>query len=119
MRECVYRGYPGGAVEYVTRGRTRPLAARLDIMNASPTGFSWGYGGSGPSQLALAILSHHFGRGRAADGRALDLHQAFKWGVIAKLDYGQAWQLTSAQVQEAMEEIGREDVALQGQEGVT
>lgn len=28
----------------------------LRIRNHSPTGFSWGYGGSGPSQLALAIL---------------------------------------------------------------
>ena len=26
------------------------------VYNHSPTGFSWGYGGSGPSQLALAIL---------------------------------------------------------------
>lgn len=28
------------------------------IMNHSPDGFEWGYGGSGPSQLALAILYH-------------------------------------------------------------
>jgi hypothetical protein len=26
------------------------------IRNHSPDGFSWGYGGSGPAQLALAIL---------------------------------------------------------------
>ena len=25
-------------------------------MNHSPTGFAWGYGGSGPAQLALALL---------------------------------------------------------------
>jgi Family of unknown function (DUF6166) len=26
------------------------------VVNHSPTGFSWGYGGSGPAQLALALL---------------------------------------------------------------
>jgi Family of unknown function (DUF6166) len=26
------------------------------LMNHSPTGFAWGYGGSGPAQLALALL---------------------------------------------------------------
>jgi hypothetical protein len=28
----------------------------LKIYNHSPTGFNWGYGGSGPAQFALAIL---------------------------------------------------------------
>jgi len=27
-----------------------------EIINHSPDGFAWGYGGSGPSQLALSIL---------------------------------------------------------------
>lgn len=35
----------------------RPLPLRLDLWNHSPTGFEFGYGGSGPAQLALAILS--------------------------------------------------------------
>ncbi|MCK4554525.1 hypothetical protein KAU19_06245, partial [Candidatus Parcubacteria bacterium] len=26
------------------------------VINHSPDGFAWGYGGSGPAQLALAIL---------------------------------------------------------------
>lgn len=34
----------------------RSLNPRLDLFNHSPTGFEWGYGGSGPAQLALAIL---------------------------------------------------------------
>ena len=35
-----------------------PLSPRwsLSIRNHSPTGFEWGYQGSGPAQLALAIL---------------------------------------------------------------
>jgi hypothetical protein len=28
----------------------------LRVRNHSPTGFSWGFGGSGPAQLALALL---------------------------------------------------------------
>lgn len=33
------------------------LPLRLDIENKSPSGFAWGYGGSGPHQLALALLA--------------------------------------------------------------
>jgi len=32
------------------------LNLSLKIYNHSPTGFNWGYGGSGPAQLSLAIL---------------------------------------------------------------
>lgn len=33
-----------------------PIEPSLKISNHSPTGFEWGYRGSGPSQLSLAIL---------------------------------------------------------------
>ena len=37
----------------------------LRVRNHSPDGFSWGDGGSGPAQLALALLlgNHHGGDG--------------------------------------------------------
>jgi hypothetical protein len=35
------------------------LDPRLDLYNHSPNGFEWGYSGSGPAQLALAILADH------------------------------------------------------------
>ena len=38
-----------------------PLNPRLDLRNHSPTGLEWGYCGSGPAQLALAILADHTG----------------------------------------------------------
>lgn len=44
----------------------------------SPTGFSWGYGGSGPADLALNILALFI-----PPQEAWRLHQAFKWDVIA------------------------------------
>ena len=36
--------------------RCQPLPLRLDLFNHSPTGFSWGYGGSGPAQLVAQQL---------------------------------------------------------------
>jgi len=39
-------------------GEFLPLYPSLNIVNHSPDGFSWGYCGSGPAQLALAILLH-------------------------------------------------------------
>jgi hypothetical protein len=53
------RGRDSNSVEVRGHGstRTRPLELRLDLFNHSPTGFEWGYGGSGPAQLALAILA--------------------------------------------------------------
>jgi hypothetical protein len=49
--------------------------------NHSPTGFEWGYGGSGPADLALNILIK-FGLDRE---KAARLHQDFKWKFIATM----------------------------------
>ena len=50
------------------------------IKNHSPSGFNWGYGGSGPAQLALAILLEKYNT-----ETALRYYQTFKWEVIANL----------------------------------
>ena len=50
------------------------------IIEHSPCGFEWGYGGSGPADLALNILAMYTDRETAAA-----LHQVFKWAFIAKL----------------------------------
>ena len=50
------------------------------MRNHSPTGFAWGYGGSGPAQLALAILLHLADRATAER-----FYQAFKWECIAPM----------------------------------
>ena len=79
----------------------RPLDPRLDLRNHSPAGFGWGYPGSGPAQLALAILADHLG----GDGKsALELHQDFKFHTIAGLKEPW-WQLTSADIETALDEI--------------
>jgi hypothetical protein len=75
-----------------------PLNPRLDLRNHSPNGFEWGYCGSGPAQLALAILADHL----ANDEQALDYYQRFKWAVIAELPK-RCWTLTSEQIEESLE----------------
>ena len=64
--------------------RRLPLGPSLRLFNHSPTGFEWGYGGSGPAQLALAILLHYAGaEGRHSASWAVRHHQAFKWHFVA------------------------------------
>jgi hypothetical protein len=86
-----------------TRMSTRELspAKSLKVRNHSPSGFNWGYGGSGPAQLALAILLDLYPeRGTEWAERH---HQAFKFKVIAGL--GDTWTLTQAQIDLVMADI--------------
>jgi hypothetical protein len=76
------------------------LDLRLDLRNHDPTGFEWGYCGSGPAQLALAILAHHC----ESEDEALDLYQRFKWAVIAELPRP-SWTLNTRQIDQAIEHI--------------
>ena len=48
------------------------------VWNHSPTGFNVGYAGSGPAQLALAILLE----AGLSNERACQLHQAFKFEFL-------------------------------------
>ena len=74
--------------------KSEPLPLRLDLFNHSPTGFSWGYGGSGPAQLAVALLADALGD----DGRAIRLHQCFKFRVVACWPEGERWWITAEQI---------------------
>lgn len=78
----------------------RLLPARQDLVNHSPDGFEWGYEGSGPSQLALAILCDFIQN----DSVALQLYQDFKRDVIAKLEQGKDWVISGAEVQKWIQE---------------
>jgi hypothetical protein len=77
-----------------------PLNDRLDLRNHSPTGFDWGFCGSGPAQLALAILADHCD----SHEEALDLYQRFKWAVIAGLPRI-GWSLNTRQIDDAIDRI--------------
>ena len=71
----------------------KPLPTYLKYCNHSPDGFNWGYGGSGPSQLAFAIL-YHYTKDRDLVWR---LHHNFKNEYVA--GWEDEWQITSAEIQ--------------------
>jgi hypothetical protein len=90
----VYRGErteAGAAVYYADGGPESPLplAPSLSLRNHSPTGFEWGYMGSGPSQLALALLLDVTGDPELARDR----YMAFKCRFVARW-VAPAWTLT-------------------------
>jgi Family of unknown function (DUF6166) len=66
---------------YIKGERLSPGRSQ-ELINHSPDGFSWGYGGSGPSQLALALLLHFTND----DHFSLAHYQSFKFDVVAKWD---------------------------------
>lgn len=85
------------------------LNPRLDLMNHSPNGFTnekanewtelysgfqWGYGGSGPAQLALAILADFL----RDDQEALQYYQNFKWNIIAQLPINTEFELSGQKI---------------------
>lgn len=78
-----------------------PLDERYDLARFTTMGFEWTYEGDSPRQLSLAILADHLGDGE----RAKALCGAFMSAVIANLDND--WQLTSADIDAALNEIGR------------
>jgi hypothetical protein len=86
---------PQGCLVWVIdgNGERKPLNPRLELRNLSPTGFEWGYGGSGPAQLALVILAEHLGDDRAA----LNRYQRFKWACIAQIRSA-SWSLSNEEI---------------------
>ena len=80
-----YTGYRFGdnAEGHVTvhheNGNEEPLPVRLDLRMHSDA-FNWGYAGSGPAQLAMALAANVL----YDDERAQDLHQRLKRNLIQK-----------------------------------
>lgn len=66
--------------------------------NHSPDGFEWGYGGSGPAQLALAILMDYGDPGAEAH------YQQFKFGLIGGLPK-EGWAIEERDVAEFLRNI--------------
>jgi len=63
-----------------------------ELYNHSPDGFEWGYSGSGPAQLALALILDATGNKELA----LVYHQQFKESFVA--GWGARWQLIARQI---------------------
>ena len=105
MTEKIYRGIPSEEAQvWVIPTEGQPYLLKHVVFH-SPTGFSWGYGGSGPADLALSILTDHFGEspteGDLYHGRprCWQLHQSFKWKFIANLPLDEAFELHSVQIE--------------------
>lgn len=62
------------------------------LYNHSPGGFNWGYGGSGPAQLALALLYDVTGDKEVS----LANYQEFKWQYVAR--WKDNWEITSEEI---------------------
>jgi hypothetical protein len=62
-------------------GRRLDPVPSQQLINHSPDGFAWGYAGSGPAQLALALLLHFSGNSEFS----LAHYQDFKFDVIQGL----------------------------------
>jgi len=87
------------------KGDTINPGASQKVRNHSPTGFNWGYGGSGPAQLALALLMVFAGR-EFAERNYMD----FKWQLVAKLPQ-EDFEMPVASVEEwiRQRQVGWED----------
>lgn len=70
----------------------RPLPLHLDVREHSPTGFAWGYSGSGPAQLALALLTDATGD----EELALRHYQDFKREVVAA--WRDEWNISATDI---------------------
>lgn len=90
----------GCSVTIVDDGRVRPLNPRFDIRKHSPSGFNWGYSGSGAGQLALALCCEVL----QDDEHARDVYMRFKFAVVAQM-VGDEWVLTEEQVRAQINEI--------------
>lgn len=91
IEKCYTGRYEDGA--YVVTADGKPLDPRLDLANHSPSGFCWGYSGSGPAQLALAVLADAFD-----DATALRFYQDLKWRFFAQIRQNDDWQLRSEEL---------------------
>ena len=110
MAERIYRGrwLEDGRTEVTVDGQ--PLA---HIVRHSRTGFAWGYGGSGPADLALSILADFLGERptpqqvREGRCRCWRLHQDFKWAFVAALDQAAGWTIHGSQIEAWMRARGK------------
>ena len=89
----------------IVRNRVAEHSGDARFAVDSPDGFEWGYGGSGPAQLALAILADYFGcqpmTTEQAEHLAIEHHQQFKAQVVAAFDR-EVWEITTSQIIQAL-----------------
>jgi hypothetical protein len=93
---------PGEVVRIEPDGTETPLDPRHDLACHSPDGFQWGYGGSGPAQLALALVADATGD----DKLALRTYQRFKFEIVTGLP--NIWRLDAVNIAEFAKALDRD-----------
>ena len=83
----------------------RPLPLHLELRDHSPTGFAWGYSGSGPAQLALALAMDATGDAELA----LRHYQDLKRRLVA--DWKGEWKVTAREICEFLAAAERQSGA--------
>jgi len=93
---AMYEGYKTEKFEWLVQknGSRFRADASQRVHNHSPGGFSWGYIGSGPSQLALALLLD-IGLNESRAGYLCNL---FLWRVVAGWDKSGEWKITTEEI---------------------
>jgi hypothetical protein len=91
--------------EVARDGRVTHVTAEASqaLYNHSPDGFECGYAGSGPAQLALAILLRFY-EGRPGDAslhkaRAIAYHQDFKFEFVALKSAADGLEVSETQIE--------------------
>src|SRR2546429_601978 len=84
-------------------GGKQPLDPRHDLRRHSLDGLNWGYAGSGPAQLSLALLADALGD----DEQAQRFYQDYKFRVVARLT-GDEFELTDEQIRQTVAELQAE-----------
>ncbi|WP_440992400.1 DUF6166 domain-containing protein [Haloarchaeobius baliensis] len=85
-------------------------ARSLKLVSHSSTGFEWGYGGSGPAQLAHALLLDYTDDAEIAMAHYIE----FKNRVVSQLECsgpGGRWRLTGSDIDAALHELADDVVA--------
>jgi hypothetical protein len=94
----------GCAVTVTDGGGSRALDPRFDLRTHSPNGFEWGYGGSGPAQLALALAADVLGD----DEAALGVYQRLKFRVVGRLPAA-SWELAADELADTIRALQAAD----------
>lgn len=107
-------------VEVITRRPGNKIRRRelrhIPFHFATKNDVNWGYGGSGPADLALAILVDHLKEQAPSEGyragaecnnwmvksQAWKYHQDFKWHFVSK--FGDEWEFRDSQIAAWLEE---------------
>jgi len=90
-------------IDSTAPGGGHALDPRFDLKRHSPDGYNWGFGGSGPAQLALALVADALGD----DERAQRVYQDFKFRVIGRLE-GDHWEMSEEDIRQAVAQLEAE-----------